>query len=85
MSPLSVECPGSKIFEAITGGKKLGHRPPVVALRGFSGKNHPRITRITNQLFAKYVPTSRITTCPGLLWDYLNMDIPVNSNVPKPS
>ncbi len=27
-----LECPGSKIFQATTGGRKLGHRPPVVAL-----------------------------------------------------
>ncbi len=29
-------CPGSKIFKATTGGRKLGHRPPVVALKVLS-------------------------------------------------
>ena len=27
-----IECPSSKIFKATTGGRKPGHRPPVVAL-----------------------------------------------------
>ena len=27
-----LDCPGSKIFKATTGGRKPGHRPPVVAL-----------------------------------------------------
>ncbi len=28
-----LKCPAHKIFKATTGGKKCGHRPPVVALR----------------------------------------------------